>query len=392
MKSLQKLWVFTVLLFSIAANAQMNADPAGKYENKLLGLQVVLQKNSSGLYEGTISLLQESYKAVAQWMDGRLTGQYQYQGANIPFVIAQLDGKYYIESEGMSYELSKIGSSKQPVGSSSSNAMGALPAVSANTSAGSRKTDPYGGYSFVVPQGWQCEEEKGSFVLSKPGTAWRIGIGPHNYSNRNAALQEAIAMQPIQDQQSGTYLQPRAEAIGNEAIRLKLSGQSQGSPLTIETLNVFSQHGGGASLVAVMQGQDDPDAFPILKSIASTLQFSVAQQSPQAKTWDQKLRGKQLLYLNTQGGGSDKVTVNLYADGRFEYSSSSNYMSGGSSVFTYADKNGGRGTWKIVQRGQQVVLLIFYENGSTEEYPLQQGQSANEVYSQNRRYFIRSIQ
>jgi len=259
-------------------------------------------------------------------------------------------------------------------------------------SAGQRKSDPYGGYSFAVPQGWQCREDKGNFVLTKQGTGWQIGVGPHNYNNVNAALQEAIAMQPIQDANTGTFLQPRASAVGQDAIRLTLTGQAQGKPLTIETLNVFASEGGGASLVAVMQGQNDPAAFSILQSISASLQFSKPQQSDIAKAWDQQLRGKQLLYLNSQGGGSDKTTVNLFANGNFDFSSNSNYMSGGSSVFTYADKNAGRGTWKITQRGQQVMLLMFYENGSVEEYPLQQGQSVNEVYSQNRRYFIRNIQ
>ena len=292
-----------------------------------------------------------------------------------------------LHSEGITLPLTKANLPE----STASEPSGAKTAKPLSSSTGSQRKDPYGGYSFKVPDGWSCRQEQEGFVLSIPGKNWQLAVGPHNYASQQAGMAAAAKMEVIKDEATGTFLQPTVLPFANGGIRLTLKGYANNSPLTLETLHIFSPFGGGVSLAAVMPGTADPQAIELLSSFSQQFSFEKPQKSQLVADWESRIRGRQLVYLNTQGGGTEKTTVNLYADGRFDYTSSSSYTSGGYADFSYADKNGGSGSWKIVQRGQQALLLMFNQNGGTEEYPLQQGQQG-EVISNGRRYFIRPLQ
>ena len=108
--------------------------------------------------------------------------------------------------------------------------------------------------------------------------------------------------------------------------------------------------------------------------------------------WTQRLRGRQLLFLQTLGGGTAKATVNLYADGRYTFESSSSYSSGGYGDFSYADSESDEGVWKVVDRQGVVVLsTLSTKNGRKAEMRVQPGASAGQVLIDGRRFFIQEI-
>jgi hypothetical protein len=110
-------------------------------------------------------------------------------------------------------------------------------------------------------------------------------------------------------------------------------------------------------------------------------------------SWTQRLRGRQLLYLQTGGGSSTKAFLNLYPNGRFHFETSTSYTSGGFGEFSYADESKDDGTWKIIDRGGSTLLVtVSSKNGQTSEMRLQAGASATQVMVDGRRFFIRAIE
>lgn len=108
--------------------------------------------------------------------------------------------------------------------------------------------------------------------------------------------------------------------------------------------------------------------------------------------WTQRLAGRQLLFLQTGGGGTSKATLDLYANGRFRFASSSSYSSGGFSEFSYADQDSDDGTWKVVDRGGMTVLVtVSSKGGKTAEMRVQPGQTATQVLLNGKRFFIRAL-
>lgn len=118
-------------------------------------------------------------------------------------------------------------------------------------------------------------------------------------------------------------------------------------------------------------------------------------QAPNAAggVWQKRLNDRQLLFLNTEGGGSTKITLNLYANGSYSYQSSSSYSSGGYADFSYADQNADNGKWTVVAKGNGAALqLSSSKSGHKTDYALQSGASDGQVLLNGRKYFLREIQ
>ena len=109
--------------------------------------------------------------------------------------------------------------------------------------------------------------------------------------------------------------------------------------------------------------------------------------------WTQRLKGRQLLFLETLNGGTSKMVLNLFADGRYDFETSSSYASGGYGDFSYADKNGDKGSWRILDRqGMAVLTTVSSKNGERSELRIQPGASSGQVLLNGKRFFIRDIQ
>lgn len=141
--------------------------------------------------------------------------------------------------------------------------------------------------------------------------------------------------------------------------------------------------------------------IPVTKAPATTNKGSTSTGGNTPRTgagatngsWTQRLNGRQLLYLQTRGGTSTKAFLNLFANGRFHFETSTSHTSGGFGEFSYADESKDDGTWKIIDRGGTTLLVtVSSKNGQTSEMRLQPGQSATQVLLDGRRFFIRAIE
>jgi hypothetical protein len=402
MKRMALPGISILLLLSFLAPAQSKPDKwMGTYVHRESGVKLNISGKNQGVYTAEFILGNQTFPAQGLALLGVFTGEYQYEGKKFDFSLTNSGDKWILQVDGTTINVVKNPLEKAAEVSTESPpqnaASGKGPVPSGPTpptpkpSSGKRITNSTAGYSFLVPEGWNCKEENGEYKLTKAGEPVEILVSPHYYTSVQQAMAESS--KPISDAQSNTYLTPVTKPYGNNGLQLSLNGRAGGQPLYTETISLFSpQKNGGVNFSAVSQKVSAETYLDVLKFMASGATFSAATQSPQAVSWQQKLTGRKLLYLKTEGGGTTKITIDLYNDGSYFYQSESSYASGGYADFSYADAGKDRGQWKIVNRGNDVILLgISAEKGGTTEYILKAGQNSGEVMLGNRRFFIQGL-
>ena len=377
---------------------QAKADKwTGIYLNRETGLELMIRDKKEGYYEGEFRLGQQRFTIQGIPLIGVFTGEYDYQGQKYAFTLSSSGNNWVLTVDGTTVAVEKrsleAAAVNPPVVDKNEVKQPEPAALNTVTpSSGKRMSDPYAGYSFTVPDGWVCKASSGGYSLTKAGEKAELAVTPHYATSVQQAMAESN--QPISDAENQVFLTPVTKSYGNNGIQISINGQAQGKPLSTETISLISRHGnGGVSFSAVSVSGPVVAYLPVLKSMAASVSFSIPKVHPQAAAWKQKLTGKKLLYLKTEGGGSTKITIDLFTDGTYAYAYQSSYSSGGYADFSYADADKDRGEWKIVSRGNEIILLGHStEKGSYTEFILAPGQNNSEVMLGNRRYFIQSLQ
>ena len=387
-----------LLTVSLVYGQTGKVDPlVGTFSNKQAGLGLSVSPPQDGLYKGFFDYQGKRYPFTGFKLLGMLSGEYTFEGNAIAFSLAKVGDVFYVTSEGVSIDVERTSASPASASAPESLAATSKPASSgaqtgsevsnqAPSASGARIGDPSIGFSFQLPASWTQTQENGSFIIKKAGLSAQIGLAPHNYSSLDEIRRNAF---DVQDAESNTFLRATVAAYGANSLFIRYDGQSQGQSIVIEMVSMVSPHGGGVSVVGSGAHADySTQITTAIKTIANSVQFQKPQVSPLAQQWKQRVSGKQLLFLQTSNGSSDKVTIDLCPTGRFEYYSNSSYMSGGFSQFSYSGQDANSGTWKIITRGSQPVLQLFFDSGSLQEYPLSARQAGNEIGLNGQRYFI----
>lgn len=366
----------------------------GTFSSAESGLSLSVAASPQG-YQGHLQYQGKRYPFTGVKLLGMLSGSYAYEGAQVEFTLARILGVYYVTSDGVSIEVQRV--SENPAELPPAAPQAATPAPPATGAAqspagvaaatGSSYADPYGAYRFRAPAGWSGKLEDGSFLLNHGSSAIQLGIAPHAY---NSVAEIRADVFPIQDADNQIYLQPQIQPWGSQGLLVRFEGSAHGQAVVIETLSLISPHGGGISVVGSgLRQQYTEEHSALLRAIAASASFSKPPVSPAAAQWQQRLSGKELLYLNTEGGGSTQISIQLCANGSFTYSSNDSYLSGGFSTFSYAGQDQDSGRWRVLSRGSEVVLLLNRRSGVS-EYVLSPRQASNEVGLNGRRYFLRA--
>ncbi|MBK8654904.1 MAG: hypothetical protein IPN20_13590 [Haliscomenobacter sp.] len=384
-----------LLSVSLVHGQTGKADPlVGTFTNKQAGLGLSVSPPQDGLYKGFFDYQGKRYPFTGFKLLGMLSGEYTFEGNAVAFSLAKVGDVFYVTSEGVSIDVERTSASPTPAGapaeastsSSSAPPSGKEVSNQAPPASGARVGDPSSGYSFQLPASWTQTLEKGSFIIKKAGLNAQIGLAPHNYSSLEEIRRNAF---DVQDAESNTFLRATVAAYGANSLFIRYDGRAQGQAIVIEMISMVSPHGGGVSVVGSgAQADYSAQVTTAVKTIANSVQFQKPQVSALAQQWKQRVSGKQLLFLQTGNGSSDKITIDLCPAGRFEYYSNSSYMSGGFSQFSYAGQDTNSGTWKIIARGSQPVLQLFFDSGSLQEYQLSARQAGNEIGLNGQRYFI----
>jgi hypothetical protein len=372
-----------------SVSAQEASKYTGLFTNKDIALTISVKK-SGEKYEGYFEVQKQRCAFTGQLEMGVLSASYSYEGKNVPFTLSLLFGTYYLTTEGYNLEVQRNPGS--PIATSETRETQLPPKKEPGVvlpAKGKRISDPYGSYSFQLTPGWESREEQGSFLITKEGQEIGISVAAHNYKSKEEILKTA---EDIVDPQSNTYIRTTAYEFGANGVFFHLEGRSNGQNLVLEIIVRVSPYGGGVLFLTGGSSENYSGTHTeVLKSMANSAQFTKPAISSAAQQWSNRLNGKQLIYLNTSGGGSEKITLNLFANGEYSYTNNSSYLSGGSSVLSYAGRNSNSGTWKIQNRGDATVLVLYGNDRSIREYMLSPRQENGEINLDNRRYFIRSL-
>jgi hypothetical protein len=375
---------FLPLLFLLQMLHSQDDQFTGTFASEGDVVQFQISK-SGNVYTGTLLVQGQQYTFTGQLFLGMVTGSYIYQGYEVDLVFAKIEGKYYIESEGMTLEMFRKQGGIHP---NTLTEIQSLPDPGPSRPAiGRALKDPGGSFSFKAPAGWNAEEKEGSFLITKPGSSKEIYIivSPHQHRDLKQVASET---EPYFNAEENTYLTGLHKFLGDQ-LWVRYTGKSQGNEVTIHTLFLNSPHGGGAQLVGIVAGEDTGlEVFRELRSMAATFVYHKPAISAAASRFDKMLRGKQLLYLHTSGGFSDKWSYDLCSDGQFYYRGNSSGLSGGDSTLSYASSSNNAGTWKITSLGNNSVLNLYYRDGNVSQMTLQDNNSTESVLLNGKRYFI----
>lgn len=390
---------FLCINLGISQNNSFN----GTFSNLEVGLTINLKENN-GKFLGELQFQGTTFPITAQLQDpNNLVGTYPYFGTDVPVQITKNGENYALISEGITVHMTfsktrAINNQSLTQKYSSEEIKTTNPRNIVNNSNVNRKTDKKAsgktfmdvstGYQFNIPKDWISQKNQdGSYLIghnTKPGF---IIVIPHNYTSVQQIYQETIG--GIQDE--GIQLTPSKDLTlyGNNGLIGDFNGFIQGQAVKANAISLVSEHGGGLSiLIAVRNDLYQTEYLTIVQSIANSVTFSKPKTSPIAQQWTTRLRGKKLQYLKTANGFSDKIIIDLCRSGQFGYNNNSSGMSGGTTTLTYAGQNQGQGTWKIITRGQQPLLILRFNNGEVYEYNLTNRDSNGQINLNGRRYFV----
>lgn len=384
---------FGELLFGQTATE----DPlVGYFENteSKLGLTVKKEgKQYSGdfIYQGQSYPYKEGFRFL-----GVLSASYAYNGNLIPFSLSGSGTAFEVISEGVTIPVTKKSNEPvAPVATATATVTPKTTTAPATSSAkvpaaaGTRYKDPFGTYSFQVPAGCSVTPTKDGFEINCGLSGIEMTVSSHAYNSTAAVKKDAV---DVNDASSAVSLKASTSDYNSNGVLVHYEGKASGSPLVIESLVLVSPHGGGAS-VAAKGGMLNytPAVTATLKSIANSMQFTKPTVSADAQQWITKLKGKQLLYLYTASGYSEKYSYDLCVNNTFVAAGDNSYTSTGyDSNASGASSSGGSGTWKIISQGSASMLVLTFNNGTIKTFEITARSASNEVGLNGKRYFIQA--
>ena len=381
-----------VMVFASCMLFGQVTDYSGTYANEDGSVKLNLQP-SSGTYSGTFIVQGQEYMFTGKMMEGNIHGTYTYMGYPVDLAFGLVEGVYYIESEGYVIEMVKEKKSSMTAiaGQTVTTPEPAIQNLTGTvtSSNGTLHKDPFGHFTFNSLFGWTVGEEEGSFGMANPTISQNaaITITPHQY---NSAQQLMADVQDVRDENESVYLTSKSQSLSSGQIITSFDGTAKGQKLQIKSLSLFSPFEGGVSVTAIVVGNEVVEKyFELARSVASSVKFTKPQKSAAAEQWNTLIKGRQLLYMKTEGGFADKWNYDLCSDGTFYYNSNSSGMSGGGAVLSYASQDRNAGTWRVSSIGSKVYLSLYKSDGSVSQMEITpSGQSKGQVLLNGNRHFI----
>jgi len=371
--------VLSLFLTSTVPTPQAEDPFAGSFSNQQYNIGLRIEKVRGG-YGGEFLYQGESYPLTASRLASLLTGEYTFQGRKVAFSILRRGEGYTLTSEGIELPIVRR-SLAQPVARPTAD--------NSPPSGGTLIRDPQGAFTCEAPPGWTAAAENGGFILRNSRTPVSIVISSHQEGNIDQAIAQAT---DINNPSEGTSIRVAARKLSANTAYALFKGTARNQPVNLELVTVFSPYGGGL-VVTINYGNfsPNPEYLPIARSIAASARFTRVETPPLARQWSERIRGKKLLFLQTDSYGSQRIDINLHADGRYDYQNNTGMMSqGGAGTGTYGGLNRHSGTWRVVLEGSSPVLLLA-GGSETSRFTIGQGASPQQLQLNNRRWYIQPL-
>ena len=240
------------------------------------------------------------------------------------------------------------------------------------------------GISFEIPPGWQGQEGEDMIILGSNTVAGLVIITTHS-STKAELIREANA--GISDQY-GTNLQLNGElkTFGSHAIGGVFTGTMEFQPAKSYIIGIANPQEGGLGVTIISASTQEAFSqanIEVADELYRSLEFKKIDKSGEISEWTQWLSNVRLTYMDSYsspsstdggigGGYSSEDRIDLCQGGYFKQSGSSQISIGGDGVSGYnGGNNNGQGTWEVVARGNQLVLVLKYHNGQEASYNLE---------------------
>ncbi|MBX2964161.1 MAG: hypothetical protein KF687_16740 [Cyclobacteriaceae bacterium] len=396
----------SAMLFSFASPAQDKW--LGYYESPADKILLQVEPKVDGYFRGRMLYQGVIIPIKAFTLLGAMTGEYQRDGADLTFSLYRVGDVWTFTIDNQDYTLKKVSQAEFPAGApvavqvtksslppvQQAATSNTAPVAATSTAASAEVIipenfstvikDPGGTFTINIPDGWQSNVQDDVYVLTKAGETTEIRIDAHHYSDRQQLLTEGNG-EEFED--IFNYIKITSQPYGTQHVRTTSQGKIKGRNVLIETLALYSPHGGGALIGAVIYDKNRvQEYFSLIEQIAQTVVF---EKQVEDNTWLNRVRGKQLLYLKTISGGSTKYYYNLYSNGRYDYVYTYTYNS---NSFYGSDNDRDQGTWKIVNRGNKAVLILNGNKKGMQEIILEQRTASNELTGNGERFFVKAIE
>jgi hypothetical protein len=239
-----------------------------------------------------------------------------------------------------------------------------------------------------LPGGWRAQDHVNGVLLMPPG----VQIDPSSANNTEVYL--AVTQQGYDPQEevqfaeqiSSAFLQNGVETAG--VRKETLPGSRGGSVYTWDlrdpasgrniSLQIHVLPAGSRVFGVLAFGESDRvrNNSAALKQIASTMTYAapvvtpggpLADDTPLAQRWLQKLRGKVVKQFIGGGGAAGQKTLHLRSDGTWTYRSSVAIAADVPGVSASStSRNAASGRWRIHERNGHVVLQLTTDSGESE--------------------------
>ncbi len=385
-------WIVLLILvsFSVPVISQTAADFTGTFASSETGIILAIDKKSSK-FEGEFTVQNQRFSCEATFSQGGLSGVYNDNGRKIAFTLVKFLGEYYLTTEGVNIPMKRNATAPKNAQPATSQARNSSAVPSTPTANGQRLSNAFLGYAFNAPNEWQMKEENGSFAFGRGDQQVIITVAPHNYNDLSSLRNDT---KNVQDPNSNTYLNVRFDPYSETGAWVIFNGTIKGQPYIIATIALISPYGGGINIAVISPTSLYNESLSnTVRAMANTVSFTKPQTSALALQWKNRLKGKELLYLATGNGLSDKFSIDLCGNGQFAKKENSSYLSQTyTDNFTYAGRSGNEGRWDIMTRGNTPILVLRANDGQVFQYEISPRQASNELGMNGKRYFVRQSQ
>jgi hypothetical protein len=242
-----------------------------------------------------------------------------------------------------------------------------------------RLEDASSGYSFAAPAGFDAQQSNEGFALVNRAQTVAVLVTAHNHQTfREFAAQANL-------ERDGLKLAGQVQDFGQGGKSFRATKQTDEGLGVVDTFVLFSPHGGGVLVVAISKAANERENSEAARRVAESVAFSKPRESELGKQLEAALGGKQLIYLYTASGYSEREDIFLCPSGRFVFRGDASSLSNSGSAAVGSDSEG---NWKVSTRGGPTLVLQF-RNGSVREHKISARQASNEIGLDGKRYFVK---
>jgi hypothetical protein len=372
----------TLLLFLFSTLAISQTDP---FQGSFAGdqLEIQLRPAADGSYAGQLVFGGQTYPITARRTGQKLDGSFTSQGHQYQLAITPTSDGLRLVSDGAVYKLIRApNQASVPVRQASSPG---------------RRHRHESGFGLMLPSGWTAQDNPQGTILIPAGVTY----DPSRNDNPEvyvAGVHDAV--DPAGERQ---LVQELSSAFLTSGVELTRAGDrqqvAQGGAVyhweyrtprypTTVGLKIYVAAAAARTFVVLGAGEAqrvNSRDLP-LREILTSMDFQqpkmpeagpLADNTPQAQEWLQKLRGKVIKQFSGGGGMSAEKTRFLAADGTYSMKSSSvvsidvgPYGGAPTASASSIGRNSQTGRWKIRDENGRIFLQIWTGDGQVLMLPI----------------------